>query len=206
VEEIPTGEEVLVGTFFLNEQSIIILFDSEALHDFISTPCAQRASLTLVASRPPYVINKPRGQVDTNCIALKVLLALSRRVVSTDLIVLSGQGIDVILGMKWMKWHKVVLDIAARLVHLYSPVHGEVTLHLPVINRIKDCLHDVVERRLEDIQVVCEFLDVFLEDLSGMPPERTIEFKIKLQPDVAPIAEAPYKMSPLELVELKVQL
>jgi hypothetical protein len=54
--------------------------------------------------------------------------------------------------------------------------------------------------------VVHEFLDVFTEDLARMPPERVIEFKIELQPGTAPIAKAPYKMSPLELVELKVQL
>jgi hypothetical protein len=60
-----------------------------------------------------------------------------------------------------MKLHKVVLDIAARLVHLYSPVYGKVTLHLPTISHIMECLHHVVERRLEDIQVVHEFLDVF---------------------------------------------
>jgi hypothetical protein len=46
-------------------------------------------------------------------ITLKVPLKLSGRVISTNLIVLGGQGIDVILGMKWMKMHKVVLDIAA---------------------------------------------------------------------------------------------
>jgi hypothetical protein len=39
-----------------------------------------------------------------------------------------------------------------------------------------------------------------------MPPDRAIEFKIELQPGLAPIAKAPYKMSPLELVELKIQL
>jgi hypothetical protein len=105
-----------------------------------------------------------------------------------------------------MKLHRVVLDIAARLVHLYSPMYGEVTLHLLVISRIKDCLHHMVDRRLEDIQVVREFLDVFLEDLPGMPPERAIEFKIELQPSTAPIAKASYKMSPLKLIELKVQL
>jgi hypothetical protein len=62
-----------------------------------------------------------------------------------------------------MKWHKVVLDISARLVHLNSPVYGKVTLHLPVISRIKASLHRVVERRLEDIHVVHEFSDVFLD-------------------------------------------
>jgi hypothetical protein len=50
------------------------------------------------------------------------------------------------------------------------------------------------------------FPDVFLEELPRMPPERAIEFKIELQPDIVPIAKAPYKMSPLELAELKIQL
>jgi hypothetical protein len=47
---------------------------------------------------------------------------------------------------------------------------------------------------------------VFLDDLPGMAPERVIEFKIELQPDTAPIAKAPYKMSPMEMKELKIQL
>jgi hypothetical protein len=85
-------------------------------------------------------------------------------------------------------------------------VYGKVTLHLPTISRIKASLHHVVERRLEDIHVVREFPDVFLDDLPGMPPERAIEFKIELQPGTAPISKTPYKMSREELVELKIQL
>jgi hypothetical protein len=131
---------------------------------------------------------------------------LSGRVFETDLIALSGQGIDVILGMSWMKWHKAVLDISARLVHLNSLLYEKVTLHLPAISRIKASLHHVIERRLEDIHVVREFLDVFPDDLSGMPPERAIEFEIELQPSTSPISKAPYKMSREELVELKIQL
>jgi hypothetical protein len=80
-------------------------------------------------------------------------------------------------------------------VHLNSPVYGKVTLHMPAISHIKASLHHVVERRLEDIHVGREFPDVFPDDLSGMPPERAIEFKIELQPDTAPISKAPYKMS-----------
>jgi hypothetical protein len=98
-----------------------------------------------------------------------------------------------------MKLHQVVLDIATRLLHVYSPVHGKVTQHLPTIARFKDSLHHVVERRLEDIHVVHEFLDVFPENLLGMPPKWAIEFKIELQPNTAPLAKALYKMSPLEL-------
>jgi hypothetical protein len=87
-----------------------------------------------------------------------------------------------------MKWHKAVLGIYGRLVHINSPVYGKVTLHLPVISHIKASLHHVVERILEDIHVVREFLDVFPDDLPGMPPERAIEFKIELQPGTAPIS------------------
>jgi hypothetical protein len=47
---------------------------------------------------------------------------------------------------------------------------------------------------------------VFPDDLPGMPPERAIKFKIELQPGTAPIAKAPYKMSPMEMKELKIQL
>jgi hypothetical protein len=131
---------------------------------------------------------------------------LSGKIFSTNLIILSGQGINVILGLSWMKMHKAVLDIVARLVHLNSPVYGKVTLHLPAISRIKTSLHHVVERRLEDIYVVHEFLDVFPDDLPGMPPGRAIEFKIELQSGTALISKASYKMSREELVELKIQL
>jgi hypothetical protein len=85
-------------------------------------------------------------------------------------------------------------------------VYGKVILHLPVIYRIKTSLHHVAELKLEDIHAVREFSDVFPDGLPGMPPERAIEFKIELQPGTTPIAKAPYKMSPMELKELKIQL
>ena len=58
----------------------------------------------------------------------------------------------------------------------------------------------------EDIPVVNEFLDVFLEELPGLPPDREIEFSIELIPGTAPISQTPYRMAPKELKELKVQL
>jgi hypothetical protein len=66
VDEIPTGEEVLVDMFFLNEHPIIILFDSGASHDFMSSTYAKRVKLSLVASGAPCVISIPGGQVDTD--------------------------------------------------------------------------------------------------------------------------------------------
>jgi hypothetical protein len=61
VDEIHTGEEVLAGTFFLNECLVIILFDSGASHDFMSFTCAKKAKLSLLASGAPYVISSPGG-------------------------------------------------------------------------------------------------------------------------------------------------
>jgi hypothetical protein len=72
VDEIPTGEEVLAGTFFLNEHSIIIVFDSGASHDFISSTCVKKAKLSLVASGVPHVISTPEGRVEADRIVQKV--------------------------------------------------------------------------------------------------------------------------------------
>jgi hypothetical protein len=193
VEEIPTGE-VLAGTFFLNEYPIIILFDFGASQDFISSTCAKKTKLSLVALGAPYVICTPGGRVDADQVVQKVPLELSGRIFSTNLVLLSGQGIYVILGMSWMKLHRAILDIAGQLVHLDSPVYGEVILHLPAVSRIKASLHHVVELKLEDIHVIRVFLDVFPDDLPGMPPKRVIEFKIESQPGTAPIAKTRYKM------------
>ena len=60
--------------------------------------------------------------------------------------------------------------------------------------------------RLEDVPVVRDFLDVFPDDLPGLPQEREIDFPIDLVPGTAPIYLPPYKMAPTELKELKTQL
>jgi predicted aspartyl protease len=101
--EIPTREEVLADTLFLNERPFIILFDSGASHDFMSSTCAKKAKLSLVASGTSYVISTPGDQVDADRIVRKAPLDLSGWVIEIDLIILRGQGIDVILGMSWMK-------------------------------------------------------------------------------------------------------
>jgi hypothetical protein len=122
------------------------------------------------------------------------------------LIVLEGQGIDVILGMNWIKKHKAVLNIVARTVHLETPARGSVVLQLPSPTSIASALHHTTTQNLEDIPVAYEFPVVFPEDLSGMPPDRNVEFTIELQPGMTPISRRPYKMTPKELAELKVQL
>ena len=67
-------------------------------------------------------------------------------------------------------------------------------------------LNKVDVSELNKVQVVCEFPDVFPEELPGMPPDREIEFSIELAPGTAPIYKKPYIMAPSELVELKKQI
>ena len=54
--------------------------------------------------------------------------------------------------------------------------------------------------------MVCEFPDVFPEELPGMHPDREVEFVIELLPGMAPVSKRPYRMPPNELAELKKQL
>jgi hypothetical protein len=68
--------------------------------------------------------------------------------------ILKGEGLDVILCMSWMKLHKALLDIAARLVHLNSPMYGKVILQHSAISCIKASLHHMVQLKLEDIHVI----------------------------------------------------
>jgi hypothetical protein len=64
----------------------------------------------------------------------------------------------------------------------------------------------MIESPVEKIPVVCDYPDVFPDELPGMPPDRDIEFAIELQPGTTPISKRPYRMPPAELAELKKQL
>jgi hypothetical protein len=79
-----------------------------------------------------------------------------------------------------MKIHKALLDTSARLVHLDSPASGKVTLHLPIMPHLQASVHITIAQSLEEILIVQEYLDVFPNELPGMPPDRAIEFKIEM--------------------------
>jgi hypothetical protein len=108
--------------------------------------------------------------------------------------------------MNWMKRHKAMLDISAHLIHLDSPILNKVSLHLPLIAHLQASIYAVVAKSLDEIPVVREYPNVFPDELPGMPLDRAIEFKIKLQPGTGPVYKRLYLMVPKELVELKTQL
>jgi hypothetical protein len=98
------------------------------------------------------------------------------------------------------------MDISSRAVEIDSPNQETTILYLPQRECNNSCAYAVEGIKLRDISIVCEYLDVFLDDLPGMPLDRDIEFVIELQPGIAPISKRPYRMPPNELAELKIQL
>jgi hypothetical protein len=123
-----------------------------------------------------------------------------------SLIVLNSASIDVILGMDWLKANKAIIDFATKFISLAHP-SGQIVYYptLPSTTQVFS-LEVSPLPPLESVPVVCDFLDVFPEELLGMPPNRAVEFVIELEPGTAPISKRPYKMGPKELAKLKKQL
>ena len=67
-------------------------------------------------------------------------------------------------------------------------------------------LEDEVRRDLSLPLMVCEYEDVFPDELPGLPPHRDVDFVIELHPGTLPISMTPHRMAPVELQELKVQI
>ncbi|KAG8500979.1 hypothetical protein CXB51_003063 [Gossypium anomalum] len=103
-------------------------------------------------------------QVCRNC-----PLSMRGRCFSANLMLLPFNEFDVILGMDWLTSHSVVIDCGIKVIQL----------------RCEDAFvlnTQVSESKIESVPVVCEFIDVFLEELPGLPLEREIELGIELAP------------------------
>jgi hypothetical protein len=141
----------------------------------------------------------------TNQVVKDVKIEIGDREFLADLVVISGVGIDVILGMKWMSGNGVLIDTSTRVVMLRDPIDKKGFLvQLPRDIAIHNTANAALAKAIEDIPVVCEFSDVFPDDLLGLPLDREVEFKIELIPGMTPISRRPYKMPPNELAELKI--
>ena len=122
-----------------------------------------------------------------------------------DLVVLKSKGIDVILGMDWLSRHNGLIGCTDKVVQLTNPEGVRVTCHTRVSGS-DPMVFSMEAKSLEEVPVVNEYLDVFPEELPGMPPDRDVEFVIDLVPRTSPIAKRLYRMAASELAELKKQL
>ncbi|GJU40369.1 putative reverse transcriptase domain-containing protein [Tanacetum coccineum] len=98
---------------------------------------------------------------------------------------------DVIIDMDWLSKYHALIDCAEKIVPHVTTKEIEDTSG---------------EKRLEDVPIVRDFPEVFLEDLPGLPPTQQVEFQIDLMPGVAPVARAPYRLAPSEMKYLSEQL
>jgi hypothetical protein len=98
----PEGEPVMMGTYLVANYPAIILFDSGASHTFISKNFVEKKCIPCTESREGFIIHSTGGRIFTKEVVFHILVTLSRREFPTNMIVLKGQDIDVILGMNWL--------------------------------------------------------------------------------------------------------
>jgi hypothetical protein len=189
MSDIPEGASVLMGTFSINDTPVKILFDSGATHSFISENLLGKLGLKGSHTESAYKIITPGGNISSHTVTFGVLLKLGSKNIQSNLITINLEGMDVILGMDWMTQHKVVLDLSDRVVEINSPKVGHTTLYLPFQDGTDSCAYVTIISNLDEIPIVCEYPDVFPDELPGMPPDSDVEFVIELQLGTAPISK-----------------
>jgi hypothetical protein len=111
----------------------------------------------------------------------------------------------VILGMDWLTKHRGIITCIERTINVTTHLGMTITCHIQS-SLSEPTLHNLKVESLEQIPIVKEYLNVFLEELPGLPPNRDIEFAIDIALGTSPITKRQYRMTTPELKELKRQL
>ncbi|GKC39734.1 putative reverse transcriptase domain-containing protein, partial [Tanacetum coccineum] len=219
---------VVTGTFLLNQHLARVLFDSGVDKSFVSISLASMLNIPPITLDTTYDIEMADGNlVGTNTVIQGCTLILLNQPFKIDLMPIKLGNFDVVIGMDWLsKYHaRIICD--EKVVRI--PIDGETLIirgdrsktRLNLMSCIKTKRYisrgyqvfvaQVMEKksdkkRLEDIPVVREFLEVFPEDLPGLPLVCQVEFQIDLNPVAAPVAQAPYRLAPSEMQDLSNQL
>ena len=129
IEEVPAREVVMAGMFLVNKHPAVVLFDSGASHSFMSQAFASRHDQKIIeVSKGGYNISSTEATISTNKIVRNMLISILEREYTTDLIILPGLSISVILGMNWMKDHGVLIDTSTHTIMLREPKGGNAFL------------------------------------------------------------------------------
>ena len=163
-----------------------------------------------------------RARIGTICRGCE--LEISGTLLTVDLRILDMSKFDVILGMDWMTAYRIVIDCERMRVTAYTQDGTRVVFQgdnhdiLPQTVYESKCqgqlagwlasltLEDEERPHLDLPRIVCELVDVFPDELPGLPPRRGVDFGIELHPGTSPISMTPHRMAPVELPELRVQL
>ncbi|XP_047965744.1 uncharacterized protein LOC125210217 [Salvia hispanica] len=220
----------LAGIGEILNTPIVVFFDTGASHSFISELCVHTLSLPIRKSEHRMMVSSPVGgivEISRFCLNVEIVLG-ELKLVAYELRVMAMRDVDVILGMDWLTANFATIRCKERQITLQAPGTEPIVYHGISMNRrtaiisalqatamMKKgrpaCLvylhgEEKEERKIEDVAVVQDFPDIFLEVLPGSPPDRQLEFTIDLEPGATPVSKAPYRMAPKELEELKIQL
>ena len=228
-QEADTTHYVVTGMILVFDRDAYILIDPGATHSFISMGFISNVNVESQPIDYSIVVSLPIGDSRlVESVYMDSRVIIGGQEFMADLILLDIHDFDVILGMDWLSRHHATVDCYRKEVRFCRPGQTVVvfyglrkTLTNSIMTSMKankmlresyqGYLAYAIElrdsgSRLEDIPVVREFLDVFPKNLPSIPPDREIDFQIELALGTEPISKAPYKMAPLELKELKVQM
>jgi hypothetical protein len=174
VEEAQEAPDVVIGMFLINDTSVVVLFDSGALHSFISAAYVGKHNLPLALLRCQMIVSSPGGDMPARQLCLKVNLKIRGVDFVANLIVLESKGIDVIFGMDWLSKHKVLIDCAKKSVKLTTLEGKEMEFVAEPVVTAKGVANRAKVNQLDasqgsEVLVVNEFPDVFPKELPGMP-------------------------------------
>ncbi|KAD3640029.1 hypothetical protein E3N88_29252 [Mikania micrantha] len=219
---------VVTGTFLLNIVYASILFDTGADRSFISSEFSKLLDMTPTPLDYKYTIELADGKlIETQHIIKGCVLTLADHQLVIDLMPVTLGSFGVVIGMDWLSANRTEIVCKEKIVRVTLPsgehisIQGElrgIPLNIMTCMKANKYLQKGYtailaliteqpkkERKIEDIDVVCDYPEVFHDDLPGLPPARQVEFQIDLTPGAAPIAKAPYRLAPTEMQELSNQ-
>nr|GEZ40833.1 putative reverse transcriptase domain-containing protein [Tanacetum cinerariifolium] len=192
---------VVTGTFLLNNRYASILFDLISNKSFVNTRFSHLIDINPDKLNVSYKVELADGKVvSTKTVLRGCTLNLVNHLFEINLMPIKLGTFDIIIGIDWLAEHDAVIVCGEKVVpHKYIERGCQMFVAYVTEKKSK-------EKLLEDVPVIQDFLEVFPDDLSGLPPPRQVEFKIDLVPEVAPVTRAPYRLAPSEMKELSVQL
>jgi hypothetical protein len=205
-EKAQQAQDVVLGMFLASSHPATVLFDSGALHSFISSSFVVKHQLPIINMKETMLVSSPGGEMRTKHICPAISITIRGLDFLANLIVLDSKGIDIILGMDWLRKYDRVILCAKRAIRLTKEDGTNVEFSAAIPAEQVSLLNKVQGTSLNEIGIAQEYPDVFPEELPGMPPDRDIEFIIELLPGTPPISKRPYRMPVNELVELEKQI
>ncbi|GKE40771.1 putative reverse transcriptase domain-containing protein, partial [Tanacetum coccineum] len=198
------GSNTVTGTFLLNDHHAYMLFDSGADRSFVSNTFSTLLDIITSALDVSYAVELADGRTsETSTVLRGCSLGLLGHPFNIDMMPIDLGSFDVIIGMDWLEKNHAVIVYDENIAQKYMEKGCQLFLAHVTMKENKD---KSKEKRLEDMPTVRDFPEVFPEDLLGLPLIRQVEFQIDLVPGAAPVARAPYRLSPSKIEELSTQL